>query len=113
MAIAPYAVVAYWITPHIPDPPADPIWIEARLEDGNVVLRWRPNTEPFFYSYELYLIVAGAADTLISPMPLRSAMWIDTAPAPGTRRYAVRAVTASGIRSNLITCDQITIPDRR
>ena len=49
-SIAPYAVVAYWITPYIPDAPADPIWIEARPEEGNVVLRWRPNVEPFFYS---------------------------------------------------------------
>src|SRR5262249_3296855 len=56
MSITPYAVVAYWITPHIPEPPADPAWIEAASEDGNVVLRWRPNTEPFFYSYEVYLI---------------------------------------------------------
>ena len=113
ISVAPYAVVAYWITPHIPDPPADPIWIEAKLEDGNVVLRWRPNVERFFYSYEVYRIVAGEPDALVSPMPLRSAMWIDTAPPPGTRRYAVRAVTALGVRSNLVTSDPVTIPDRR
>jgi hypothetical protein len=40
---------------------------------------------------------------------LRSAMLIDTAPPPGMRRYAVRAVTASGIKSNLVTSDPITI----
>jgi hypothetical protein len=109
VTIAPYAVVAYWITPYIADSPADPIWIEARLEDANVVLRWRPNVEPFFYSYEVYLITAGLPEKLVSPMPLRSAMWVDTAPPPGTRSYAVRAVSASGIKSNLIASDLVTI----
>jgi hypothetical protein len=109
VTIAPYAVVAYWITPYIADPPADPVWIEARLEDANVVLRWRPNVEPFFYCYEVYLIIPGLPEKLVSPMPLRSAMWVDTAPPPGTRSYAVRAVTASGIKSNLIASDLVTI----
>jgi hypothetical protein len=113
ISIAPYAVVAYWITPHSPDPPADPAWIEAKPEDGNVVLRWRPNAEPFFYSYEVYLVTAGGPDQLVSPVPLRSAMWIDTAPPPGMRRYAVRAVTASGIKSNLVTSDPVVVPGRR
>ena len=113
ISIAPYAVVAFWITPYIPDSPADPVWIEAKPEDGNIVLRWRPNAEPFFYSYEVYLIAAGEPDRLVSPMPLRSAMWIDTAPPPGMRKYAVRAVTASGIKSNLVTSDPVMVPDRR
>jgi hypothetical protein len=91
VSIAPYAVVAYWITPHSPDLPADPAWIEAKPEDGNVVLRWRPNLEPFFYSYEVYLIAAGRPDQLVSPVQLRSAMLIDTAPSPGMRnmRFAL------------------------
>jgi hypothetical protein len=111
VTIAPCAVMAYWITPYIQDRPADPIWIEARVEDSNVILRWRPNVEPHFYSYEVYSITAGSPEKLVSPMPLRSAMWVDTAPPPGTRSYAVRAMTASGIRSNLVKSDPIMIRD--
>jgi hypothetical protein len=111
VTIAPCAVMAYWITPYIQDRPADPIWIEARVEDSNVILRWRPNVEPYFYSYEVYSITAGSPEKLVSPMPLRSAMWVDTAPPPGTRSYAVRAMTASGIRSNLVKSDPIMIRD--
>jgi hypothetical protein len=110
--LEPYAVLAYWITPDISDPPADPVWIEATAEDGNVVLRWWANAEPFFYSYEVYAIDAGAPEQLISPLPLRSAIWVDTAPPPGRRSYAVRAVTASGIKSRLIKSDPVTIPAR-
>jgi hypothetical protein len=109
LTMEPFAVAAYWITPHIPDRPAEPVWIEAHLEDGNVILRWRPNTEPFFYSYEVYAIVAGGEPRLISPEPLRSAILIDTAPAKGTRIYAVRSVTASGVRSDLVHSDPVAI----
>ena len=74
---------------------------EARAEDGNIILRWRPEfREPYFYSYEVFL-VTGDSPVLLSPTPLRSAIWIDTAPPPGPRIYAVRAVTASGINSEL------------
>ena len=82
-----------------------------RVEDSNVILRWRPNVEPHFYSYEVYSITACSPEKLVSPMPLRSAMWVDTAPPPGTRSYAVRAMTASGIRSNLVKSDPIMIRD--
>lgn len=112
VTLAPYAVSAYWITPFIADPPADPVWIEAAVEDGNVILRWRPNAEPFFYSYELYVARAGEPEQLISPMPLRAAMWVDTAPPPGMRSYAVRAVSASGVRSNLVSSTPVKVPDR-
>src|ERR1700738_4873361 len=43
VTIAPYTVTAYWITPYFEDRPADPTWIETRVEDSNVILRWRPN----------------------------------------------------------------------
>jgi Glycosyl hydrolases family 39 len=112
VTLSPYAVLAYWITPFIPDPPADPIWVEAVAEDGNVILRWRANVEPFFYSYEVYLVTAGEPEHPISPMPLRAAMWVDTAPPRGTRTYAVRAVTASGVRSDLVRSDPVRIPGR-
>ncbi|MFA5892303.1 MAG: hypothetical protein WDA27_15365 [Actinomycetota bacterium] len=107
--IDPYAVVAYWITPFIPDGPADPQWTDVAVEDGNVILRWRPNTEAYFYSYEVYLVKPGAPAELLSPVPLRSAMWIDTAPPSGSRTYAVRAVSASGVVSNLVISPAIAV----
>src|ERR1700736_1018244 len=47
---------------------------------------------------------------LLSPTPLRSAKWVDTAPSPGLRSYAVQSLSASGIRSNLVISDPLTIP---
>jgi hypothetical protein len=78
------------------------------VEDGNVILRWQPNLEPFFYSYEVYL-VRNDEVVLLSPIPLRSAMWVDTAPPRGSRAYAVRAVSASGINSDLVMSPAIRI----
>lgn len=101
LELEPFTVFAYWITPVLPDAPRDPVWLEAHAEDGNVVLRWRPNAEPFLYSYEVYLIGASGPHELITPVPLRSAMWVDTAPPRGVRTYGVRAVSASGVASRL------------
>jgi hypothetical protein len=105
----PYAVTAYWITPFISDHPGDPLWLEARAEGSNVILRWRPNEEPFFYSYEVYLIVADSAPELLSPAPLRSAIWVDTAPPAGKRIYGIRAISASGVSSRLVLSPEVVI----
>ena len=110
--MTPYAVAAYWITPHIADRPADPAWIEASVEDGNIILRWRPNVEPYFYTYEVYLMVTGQPERLLSPVPLRSAMWVDTAPPPGMRSYGVRAVSASGVKSNVVRSGPVMVGGR-
>jgi hypothetical protein len=64
-------------------------------------LRWSPNQEPFFYSYEVFRLHDGVPDQLLTPDPLRSALWIDTAPAPGRSTYGVRAVSASGVASSI------------
>src|SRR3984893_12395505 len=40
VTIVPYTGRVYWITQ---DRPSDPTWIETRVEDSNVILRWRPN----------------------------------------------------------------------
>jgi hypothetical protein len=64
-----------------------------------VVLRWAPHRDGAFYAYELHRYRRGGRGTRISPMPLRAATWVDTAPAPGEYRYALRVVSASGIRS--------------
>jgi hypothetical protein len=95
--IDPLAVTLYWITPYDPNvAPPTPGWINAVVEAGNVILRWEPNTQPSFYSYEVRLGTGDGA-VVVSPVPLRAAMWIDTAPPPGRRTYTIRALTASGV----------------
>ena len=69
LTIEPFTVVVYWITPFIQDPPADPSWVEATVEEGHIILRWKPNLEPFFYSYEVYLMRNGEPAELLSPVP--------------------------------------------
>ena len=97
--LAPFATALLWVTPFRPDRrPAAPRWIEARAEAGNAVLRWTPDRDPGFWSYEVLRSTGGARPQRVSPVPLRSAMWVDTAPPPGTHRYEVRAVSASNIR---------------
>ena len=108
-SLDPFGVLAYWLTPFTPNPPAAPVWLEATPEDGNVVLRWTPNREPFFYSYELYLMREGAPTALLSPTPLRAALWVDTGPPRGQRVYGVRAVTASGVASPIVLSDPVTL----
>jgi hypothetical protein len=78
---------------------ATPDWLETRVEEGDVLLRWGANREPWFYGYEVWLMRDGVPAERISPEPLRAALWIDTAPPVGTRSYAVRAVSASGVVS--------------
>jgi hypothetical protein len=95
----PFATLLAWVTPFDPMPPATPRWIEAAAEHGNAMLRWTPDTAPELYGYELLRLDPPHR---IAPMPLRAAMWIDTAPPPGVAlRYGVRAVSASGLRSEL------------
>jgi hypothetical protein len=99
--IAPFTTLLYWITPYAPAIPPAPRWITATVEDGNIILRWEPNRAPSFYSYEVVLLREGEPDVTLSPAPLRSALWVDTAPPGGARRYAVRTISASGIPSEV------------
>ncbi len=99
IALAPYGAVLLWVSPFQARAPAPPHWIEARRDGAVVRLRWTPSTDPAFYSYEV--LRDGA---LISPVPLRSAMWVDDGPADPAasarrRGYAVRTVSASGVGS--------------
>ncbi len=101
------ATALVWVTPFDPDPPAAPRWIDAVAERGNAVLRWTPNREPGFYGYELHRMVAAdggqGRSMRVAPLPLRSAMWVDTAPPRGAAHvYGVRAISASGMRSPLV-----------
>jgi hypothetical protein len=109
LTVNPFTVAVYWMTPFIEDPPADPRWVEATVEDGHVILRWTPNLEPFFYSYEIYLLEGREPAELLSPVPLRAAMWVDTAPPKGRRTYGVRAVSASGVFSAVVPSGPILI----
>ena len=106
--IDPFTVTVYWITPAIPDAPAAPTWIQATAEGENVILRWQPNREPFFYTYEVYRMRDDQIAERISPLPLRSAIWVDTAPGGGSHTYSVCAVSASGVESALITIGIVT-----
>ncbi len=100
--LEPYTTMLYWITPFLPDVPADPEWIEATVEAGDVLLRWTPNREPFSYTYEVYLMKGDATGERLTPEPLRAAFWVDTGPPSGKRVYVVRAITASGVASKLV-----------
>ena len=111
IALAPFATVCLWLTPFIAGAPRPPEWLEARAENGNAILRWCPNPEPFFYGYELFLLRDGVTAERLSPEPLRAAMWVDTAPPPGVRRYGVRAVSASGVvGENALSPDVPIVP---
>jgi hypothetical protein len=100
MRLSPFATMLAWVTPVSTMPPVGPRWVDASTVHGNVVLRWTPSRDPDFYGYE---VLRSDAAQPIAPMPLRSACWVDTAPPRGMPlTYAVRAVSASGLRSALI-----------
>ena len=109
--IEPYTTICLWITPVQDTRPEAPVWLELKIENGNVILRWSPNREPFFYSYEVCLMRDGARTELLTPDPLRAALWIDTGPSPGRRVYGVRAVSASGLASDLVNSPEVVIEE--
>jgi hypothetical protein len=110
LAMRDFTTVLVWVTPHSATVPASPNWLQAERAGGNVVLRWTPNREPWFYSYELvHRPARGTRTAVISPVPLRSALWIETAPTPGDYRYGVRAVSASGMRSAVAWSENVRV----
>ena len=92
LRLAAFETVLIWVTPTRPEPPATPAWLHSSVEGGSAVLRWTPGREPDLYSYEV-----RRNGQLISPVPLRAAMWIDAARPPGRHAYGVRAISASGV----------------
>lgn len=103
LSLAPFATALLWITPFSPSPPTPPTWIAAEARDGNAMLRWTPFHEPGFYTYEVFRLGPdGQPGPCLSPLPLRSAFWVDTAPRSGLHRYGVRTVTASGVPSAIV-----------
>jgi hypothetical protein len=102
LSLDPFTTLCLWITPVLTTAPQAPTWLESAVHGGNAILRWSPNQEPFFYSYEVFRLRDGVPDQLLTPDPLRSALWIDTEPAPGRSMYGVRAVSASGVASPIV-----------
>jgi hypothetical protein len=109
LSLPAWGIVALWIMPVVADKPSDPEWIETSVEDGNVILRWTPNRDPFFYSYELFLLTDLPSPLLLNPMPLRSAIWVHTGPARGVHTYGVRTVSASGVTSILVVSAPLVV----
>ncbi|MFL5257442.1 MAG: GH39 family glycosyl hydrolase [Rhodopila sp.] len=103
-----FATVLVWVTPFQATPPATPQWLQAETIDGNVMLRWTPNTEPWFYSYGLQRHSPEPDTPPLSPMPLRAAAWVDRPP-PGRYIYRLYAVSASGVRSETVMSQEIAV----
>jgi hypothetical protein len=99
LTLEPFTTLCLWITPVLATAPQEPTWLEATFRDGNTILRWSPNQEPFFYTYEVFRLHDDVPAERVSPDPLRSALWIDTTPSPTCSHYGVRAVSASGVAS--------------
>lgn len=95
--LEPFSTVLLWITPYRASPPAAPCRVDARRVQNDVLLRWSPEAGQQFYSYEV-----TRNGELISPMPLRAADWLDTAPPSGPLRYEIACLSASGQRSDRI-----------
>jgi hypothetical protein len=57
---------------------------------------------------QVYLMDGNKPGAMISPDPLRAAMWVDTAGA-GTRTYGVKAVSESGIPSVLVVSNPVVV----
>lgn len=97
LEVGPYSTSLLWVTPWRDSSPEAPRRVEAkRLEGGSrVVLRWEPDPNPAFYSY----VVTRSGDP-ITPMPLRSAFWVDAAAPAGPLVYEVSAISVSGKRSS-------------
>jgi hypothetical protein len=109
LELAPYTTILLWLTPVEATTPAPPAWRSVTRQDGNVVLQWLPNEQPGFYSYEVFLMQGGVPGDRLTPMPLRSALWVDTSPPSGPRSYGVRTVTASGVTSPIAGSEEVTV----
>jgi hypothetical protein len=103
LSIPAYTTTMFWITQFDKDTrPGTLSWIgptpptmDTTPSGMNVVLRWTPSTEPTFYTYEISRDEQTNILTNV-PVPLRSALWIDTNATKG-HTYWVRAVSASNI----------------
>ena len=111
---APYTTAVFWITQYAKDTPAVPVWettapitLDTTSYGTNVVLRWQPDTDPTFYSYRVY---RDNETSMVSPDPLRAALWVDTSLSPGSHTYWIRTVSASGQPSNPSAPMTVNVP---
>lgn len=109
IALAPYETALLWITPVSAEVPAAPAWRSVEQQGRDVVLRWSPGFDEAFSSYEVFRMDGDVPGDRLSPEPLRSAIWTDTAPPAGRRRYGVRTVTVSGVASAMVISDEIVV----
>lgn len=93
-----FSTVLIWVTPFSAAEPSAPRWLETEMSGANVILRWTPSSEVWFYSYEVLRLSVGEHPLLLTPVPLRAATWVDTPP-PGKHTYQLCAISASGARS--------------
>ncbi|MBV8616305.1 MAG: hypothetical protein JOY66_21400 [Acetobacteraceae bacterium] len=103
-----FATLLLWVTPFRPNVPETPARLRVVLDRANVVLRWPPNREPWFYTYEVVRHSAPSQRSLVAPTPLRASIWVDTPP-PGEHVYTVRAVSASGMRSESVSSPPVRV----
>ena len=101
--LAPHTTLLVWLTPFDPMPPAAPAGLRAEPDGENTLLRWQPDRSPGFYGYELHRRAGAGPWRRIAPLPLRAAEWVDTAPPSGPLDYRLRSLSASGLRSPVIT----------
>jgi len=96
------------------DAPSQPQWAADAATKYNasygtdVVLRWNPDPDPNLYTFEVY---RDEQTNLVSPVPLRSAMWIDTAVGTDveSHTYWIRAVSASNNASPFSTPQTVPV----
>ena len=69
LALEPFTTLCLWITPVQATVPQAPMWLESTMRNGNAVLRWSPNKEPFFYSYEVFRLRDGLPIERLTPDP--------------------------------------------
>jgi hypothetical protein len=108
--IPAYTTTIFWLTENTTDVPDAPTWdtnpytVDTTDYGSAVVLRWQPNLDPTFYSYQV-----TRDKTVVSPNPLRSALWVDTNPGAGMHAYTIQAISASGVASLPSTQMMVTV----
>jgi len=112
--IPAYTTIVFWLTENTPDVPATPLWatnpytVDTTDYGSDVILYWQPDLDPTFYSYQVFRD-GQENENIISPNPLRPALWVDTNPSPGQHTYWLRAVSASNVPSGFSTPLPVTV----
>ena len=113
LTIPVYTTTVIWITPYTATPPATPAWgasspVVYDADYGkNVLLSWQADSDPAFYSYEVYR--DSTTEPAVSPIPLRSALWIDTNVPAGQHTYWILVRSPSGLASPFSSPMAVTV----